>query len=178
MALLDPFQDTALLEAVEEDLLNRVVELLERALRARHRDHLPTAPRDLERDRGRVIGDLGIESAHHAADADRSVVGVTDQEVVAGERARLTVEGDHLLAVGGTPDAEAATAEGVEVLSFTWEEFDAAQQARWEDEDTGYEHTSEAIVAVSNDGVTWTVCDADGSTNGYDATQAGGLTVQ
>lgn len=49
-------------------------------------------------------------------------------------------------------------AAGVEILSFTWEEFDAAQQAHWEglDSEWEYEYTSEAIVAVSSDGVAWT----------------------
>ncbi|MGI9610360.1 MAG: hypothetical protein ACR2NL_08695 [Acidimicrobiia bacterium] len=47
-------------------------------------------------------------------------------------------------------------ADGVEILSFTWEEFDAAQQSHWEGEEADYEYTSEAIVATSSDGVTWT----------------------
>ena len=54
------------------------------------------------------------------------------------------------------PSPVITDAAGVEILSFTWEEFDAAQQAHWEDADADYEYTSEAIVAVSSDGVTWT----------------------
>jgi hypothetical protein len=45
---------------------------------------------------------------------------------------------------------------GVEILSFTWEEFDAAQSAHWEEAEREYDYTSEAIVATSTDGVTWT----------------------
>ncbi|MBT8194445.1 MAG: hypothetical protein KJP22_13655 [Acidimicrobiia bacterium] len=47
-------------------------------------------------------------------------------------------------------------AGGIEILSFTWEEFDAAQQAHWEGAEAEFEYTTEAFVASSSDGVTWT----------------------
>jgi len=46
---------------------------------------------------------------------------------------------------------------GREILRFTWEEFDQAQQAHWEDierAENGYQ--SEVVVAHSVDGLTWT----------------------
>ena len=46
---------------------------------------------------------------------------------------------------------------GNEILRFTWEEFDAAQQKFWERHETEpYEYTGELIVAASPDGITWT----------------------
>ena len=61
-------------------------------------------PGDLEGDRVRVVGDLGVEPAHHAGDADRPVVGVADQEIVGGERLHIAVERRHRLAGGRQPD--------------------------------------------------------------------------
>jgi len=48
---------------------------------------------------------------------------------------------------------------GNEIISFTWEEFESAQQAFWEREEVGdgeYQYRAEMIVAVSTDGLTWT----------------------
>ncbi len=48
-------------------------------------------------------------------------------------------------------------AEGNEILRFTWEEFDAAQETFWRRaEHQEYDYHSEAVVAHSSDGVTWT----------------------
>lgn len=49
-------------------------------------------------------------------------------------------------------------ADGTELLRFSWEEFDAAQQAYWEDNEArwDYEFKSDVVVAVSTDGATWT----------------------
>ncbi len=63
-----------------------------------------------------VSRDLGVEAAHDAADADRDVVGVADQQIARGERAVLAVEGHQVLAVGRQADAEPTTAERVEVV--------------------------------------------------------------
>ncbi len=63
-------------------------------------------PRDLQGDGGRRVGDLRVEPAHHARDADRSVVGVADQEVVGGERLHASVERRHRLSRGCHPDAK------------------------------------------------------------------------
>ena len=73
-------------------------------------------PGDLEHDRGRGVGDLGVEAAHHAAHADRHVVGVADQQVVGRERALGAVERRDRLAVAAQPDAEAAAPERVEIV--------------------------------------------------------------
>jgi hypothetical protein len=47
-------------------------------------------------------------------------------------------------------------ASGAVILSLTWEEFDAAQQAFWEGRDGEYDYRSEVVVATSPDGITWT----------------------
>ncbi|NNL68862.1 MAG: hypothetical protein HKO70_02755 [Acidimicrobiia bacterium] len=50
---------------------------------------------------------------------------------------------------------------GTELLRFTWEEFDQAQDAFWRRYEGEYEngYRSELVVAVSSDGVTWTEVD-------------------
>jgi hypothetical protein len=48
--------------------------------------------------------------------------------------------------------------DGNEIVRFTWEEFDRAQQTFWERTDATdgeFRYRSEMIVAVSDDGVTW-----------------------
>jgi hypothetical protein len=48
-------------------------------------------------------------------------------------------------------------ASGTEILRFTWEEFDAAQQAYWEDNEWNEPaYQSDVVIARSADGVTWT----------------------
>lgn len=50
---------------------------------------------------------------------------------------------------------------GNELLRFTWEEFDRAQQAFWANHESEYEYgyRSEPVIAISTDGVTWTEVD-------------------
>lgn len=65
---------------------------------------------------------------------------------------------------------------GNEILSFSWEEFDAAQRAHWEGEEfrEGYEYTQSVFVALSTDGVTWTegVVESDASELSFDSVVA------
>ncbi len=75
-------------------------------------------PGHLERDRGRGVVDLRVETPHDPADTDRTVVSVTDEEVVHRERAVLAVEGREMLTLASETDPEAAPAEGVDVVGM------------------------------------------------------------
>ena len=69
-------------------------------------------PGHLERDDVVGVADLGVEPAHDArAHADRTIVGVADQQISGGEHALLTVEGGDPLTFGRVADAETTAAE-------------------------------------------------------------------
>ena len=66
---------------------------------------------DLECDHGGAVGDLAVQTAHHARHTtDGLVGGVADEEVVGRQRPLDAVECDDALAVGGETDAETAAA--------------------------------------------------------------------
>jgi hypothetical protein len=46
--------------------------------------------------------------------------------------------------------------DGTELFRISWEEFDTAQNAFWEDREHDYEYKSSMVVAVSTDGINWT----------------------
>jgi len=53
-------------------------------------------------------------------------------------------------------------AAGNEILRFTWEEFDTAQQAFWESHETQeYAYHADLVVATSPDGLTWSTSTVD-----------------
>ncbi len=73
-------------------------------------------PSDLERDRGRRVVDLGVETTHDSPDADRNVVGVADEQIGSGEGPLLAVERRESFALTCQPDTESAPAQRVQVV--------------------------------------------------------------
>ncbi len=73
-------------------------------------------PGHLEHDGRRGVTDLGVQTAHDAAEPDGRVAGVANEEVVAGEGAVLSIERGEVLTVAGETDSEPSPAERLEVV--------------------------------------------------------------
>ena len=73
-------------------------------------------PGHLQGDRRGRLADLGVGTTHDPGEADRAVLGVADEQVVAGQRALGVVERGQRLAGLRHADAEPATSKRLEVV--------------------------------------------------------------
>ncbi|MBT8197495.1 MAG: hypothetical protein KJO84_03225, partial [Acidimicrobiia bacterium] len=96
---------------------------------------------------------ISIEYDGYRITMDEEVFTYTIEDIATGE---LIYSGSADYLWQGPPPV-ITDAEGTEILSFTWEEFNAARDAYWEGveyDESGYR--SELVIASSADGITWT----------------------
>jgi hypothetical protein len=85
-------------------------------------------------------------------------------EVVATDEVLFSGSADYLWR---GPAPVITDAAGNELVSFTWEEFDTAQEAFWNSQGfEEYDYSSEVVVATSTDGITWTNGTVEPDTDG------------